>query len=362
MRPATKTFVERALGDLAAGYGGVMVSIGHKLGLYQAMAGPAPELARARRATGCDERYVREWLNAQVAGGYLDYHEESETYELPPEQAPVLADEDSPVFMPPAFEIPASMWFDQERTLEAPSAPARASLGRARRAALLRRRRVLPQRLPRQPRAGVAAGARRRRREARAGRARRRRRLRPRALDRADGLGLPERSRFVGFDTHAASIDGRAGRAAAGARGPRRVLGVGRRRLPTPARLRPDLLLRLPARPGRPGRAARHAYEALADDGTLMLVEPFAATRSRTTSDPSAASTTRARPRSASALAVGGRRARARGAGRPAASPSVLREAGFGLDPHRPRDAVQPRPRGAPLTQPILPGGRRNGG
>ena len=90
----TEAFVERALTDLAASYGGVMVSIGHRLGLYRALEGRGPmssvELA-AR--TDCDERYVREWLNSQVAAGYLDYHEESETYELPPEHAPVLADE-----------------------------------------------------------------------------------------------------------------------------------------------------------------------------------------------------------------------------------------------------------------------------
>jgi hypothetical protein len=64
-------------------------------------------------------RYVREWLNSQVAGGYLAYHDESETYASPSEHVPVLADEDSPTFLPPAFEVPASLWFDQERTLEA---------------------------------------------------------------------------------------------------------------------------------------------------------------------------------------------------------------------------------------------------
>ena len=119
-----------------------MVSTGHKLGLYRALAGRGPmssvELA-AR--TGCEERYVREWLNSQVAGGYLDYHEESETYELPAEHVPVLADEDSPVFLPGAFDIPASMWFDQERTLEAFRTGDGHPVGRPRRAARVRRRR-----------------------------------------------------------------------------------------------------------------------------------------------------------------------------------------------------------------------------
>lgn len=113
-------FLERAVGDLAAGYGGVMVRLGHRLGLYRALAGQGPMSSRevAARA-GCAERYVREWLNSQAAAGYLDYHAKTETYELPSEHEPVLADEDSAVFMPPAWEVPASMWLDEERTVEA---------------------------------------------------------------------------------------------------------------------------------------------------------------------------------------------------------------------------------------------------
>ncbi len=115
-----ESFLGRAIADLSAGYGGVMVSLGSKLGLYKAMAGVGPISARelAVRA-GCAERYVREWLNAQVAGGYVEYHALSETYELSPEQAMVLADEDSPVFLPHAWEVPASMWFDEDKAIEA---------------------------------------------------------------------------------------------------------------------------------------------------------------------------------------------------------------------------------------------------
>jgi len=112
-------FLERAVADLAAGYGGVMVSLGRRLGLYEAMAGAGPLNSNevARRA-GCAERYVREWLNSQAAGGYVVYHPASETYELTAEQAAVLADADSPVFLPPAWDEPASMWFDQEKAVE----------------------------------------------------------------------------------------------------------------------------------------------------------------------------------------------------------------------------------------------------
>ena len=110
----------RALGDLSAGYGGVMISIGHKLGLFKAMAGAGPISSRELAArAGCAERYVREWLNAQVAGGYVDYHAVSSTYELSPEQAIVLADEDSPVFFPNAWNVPASMWLDEDKAVDA---------------------------------------------------------------------------------------------------------------------------------------------------------------------------------------------------------------------------------------------------
>ncbi len=112
--------VGRAVSDLSAGYGGVMVSIGNKLGLYKAMAGAGPLTARELATHAkCAERYVREWLNSQVAGGYVAYHAVSGTYELTPEQAFVLADEDSPVFMPSAWNVPASMWADEDKALEA---------------------------------------------------------------------------------------------------------------------------------------------------------------------------------------------------------------------------------------------------
>lgn len=112
--------VGRALADISAGYGGVMISIGNKLGLYKAMDGAGPLTARevASRA-GCAERYVREWLNSQVAGGYVAYHAISDCYELTPEQATVLADQDSPVFIPNAWAVPASMWADEEKAVEA---------------------------------------------------------------------------------------------------------------------------------------------------------------------------------------------------------------------------------------------------
>jgi ubiquinone/menaquinone biosynthesis C-methylase UbiE len=113
-------FVEKAVSDLAAGYGGVMTVLGHKLGLYKAMAyaGPLDSSELAKRS-GCAERYVREWLNSQAAAGYVLYHAGSATYELTPEQSLVLAEDDSPVFIPPAWEVPVSMFFDEAKTIDA---------------------------------------------------------------------------------------------------------------------------------------------------------------------------------------------------------------------------------------------------
>jgi SAM-dependent methyltransferase len=112
--------LESVVGDLSGAYGGALVSLGDKLGLYAAMAGAGPlSAAEVADRSGCAERYVREWLNAQAAGGYVDYHPVSQTYELTPEQEAVFADRESPTFMPTAWEIPASMFLDEETMLAA---------------------------------------------------------------------------------------------------------------------------------------------------------------------------------------------------------------------------------------------------
>src|SRR3546814_20582379 len=70
-------WLQRAVEDLSAGYGGVMMSLGHRLGLYKAMAGAGPLSPRELSGRpGCAERYVTEWLNAQVAGGHVARSEE----------------------------------------------------------------------------------------------------------------------------------------------------------------------------------------------------------------------------------------------------------------------------------------------
>ena len=68
---AGEAFVQKALGDVAGTLTAALVVIGDKLGLYKALAeAPATSTELAAR-TGTAERYVREWLNAQAAAGYV---------------------------------------------------------------------------------------------------------------------------------------------------------------------------------------------------------------------------------------------------------------------------------------------------
>ncbi|MDI5986460.1 class I SAM-dependent methyltransferase [Halomonas sp. M4R5S39] len=271
-----EAFVAQAVGDLSSAYGGVMVSLGNKLGLYQAMAGAGPLSAEELASrTGCAERYVSEWLNAQAAGGYVGYHAVSDTYELSPEQAMVLADEESPVFIPHAWQVPASMWFDEERTLEAFRTGKGVAWGdhdgrlQCGVAAFYRngyRASLVPEWLPALE--GVVE-------QLEAG------------IDVADvGCGHGHstvlmaqafpRSRFHGFDAHAASIDAARRNAAAAGVADRVSFEL------TQAVNYPDRQYGLICffdclhDMGDPIAAARYAEQVLAPNGTVMLVEPYA--------------------------------------------------------------------------------------
>src|SRR5437899_2971325 len=98
-------FVDRAVGDVGAVLGGAMVVIGDRLGLYRSMAGAGPVTsAELAERTGTAERYVREWLSAQAARGYLSYEGDGR-FSLPDEHAIPLTDETSPACVIGAFEI-----------------------------------------------------------------------------------------------------------------------------------------------------------------------------------------------------------------------------------------------------------------
>ncbi len=111
-----QAFMGQAVSDMGAALHAVLILLGDRLGLYKAMADGQPiSPAYLAQRTGTHERYVREWLNANAAGGYVLYHPHDQTFSLPPEQAMALALEDSPAFIPGAFQIVAACFHDADR-------------------------------------------------------------------------------------------------------------------------------------------------------------------------------------------------------------------------------------------------------
>jgi 2-polyprenyl-3-methyl-5-hydroxy-6-metoxy-1,4-benzoquinol methylase len=96
----------KAVVDFGATFHAALVRIGDKLGLYKALAaGGAQTPAELAKRTGTTERYVREWLCNQAAGGYVTYDAKSGKFSLSEEQAFTLADENSPAFLPGMFQV-----------------------------------------------------------------------------------------------------------------------------------------------------------------------------------------------------------------------------------------------------------------
>jgi 2-polyprenyl-3-methyl-5-hydroxy-6-metoxy-1,4-benzoquinol methylase len=112
-------FVFRAVDEVGATLNAALVVMGDKLGLYRALAGTgglsSNELAER---TGTAERYVREWLNAQAAGGYVQYDPDSGRYALAPEQAVALTDSESPAYLPGFFQIALGSVIDSPKIAE----------------------------------------------------------------------------------------------------------------------------------------------------------------------------------------------------------------------------------------------------
>jgi 2-polyprenyl-3-methyl-5-hydroxy-6-metoxy-1,4-benzoquinol methylase len=113
-------FMNQVLGEMGAAMNAALILIGDRLGLYKAMAGSGPmSSADLARKTGTDERYVREWLSAQAAGGFVTYDPATRTFTLPDEQAFALAVEDSPAYLPGAFQIISAVVKDVPKLVEA---------------------------------------------------------------------------------------------------------------------------------------------------------------------------------------------------------------------------------------------------
>jgi SAM-dependent methyltransferase len=107
------TFLGQAIGEMGAAMNAALIVLGDKLGIYKAMNGAGPMTSEeVAKKTSLNERYLREWLSAQAAGGFLTYDAAAKTFTLPPEQAFALAMEDSPVFLPGFFNIVSSVMKD----------------------------------------------------------------------------------------------------------------------------------------------------------------------------------------------------------------------------------------------------------
>jgi SAM-dependent methyltransferase len=113
-------FMVKAVGEMGAAMNAALILVGDKLGIYKAMAGSGPMTSEEIAAkTKTHERYVREWLAAQSAGGFITYDSSTKKYTLPPEQALALADENSAVFLPGFFEIVSACIKDEAKVSEA---------------------------------------------------------------------------------------------------------------------------------------------------------------------------------------------------------------------------------------------------
>jgi SAM-dependent methyltransferase len=270
-------FLGRMVGDLGAIATGALVLLGDRLGLFRAMRSGQPmtpdDLAQR---TDTHERYVREWLAAQAAAGYVDHDAATGTFCLNPEQAAVFADDDSPASMAGAFEVLASLWLDEPKVAEAFRHGR--GLGWHEHSACLFRgterffrpgynANLVSQWLPALD--GVVAKLQRGASVADVG-------CGHGASTLVMARAFP-RSQFVGFDYHAPSVE--AATKAARNAGLTNVRFEVAHAKNFPGRFDLVAFFDCLHDMGDPVGAATHVREALAPDGTWMIVEPFAGDR-----------------------------------------------------------------------------------
>ena len=111
-------FLGKAVGDLGAAMSASLMILGDRLGLYKALAAQPATSAELAARTNTNERYIREWLNNQAAGGYVDYDAASQRYALNDEQKLCLADPNGPVDLPGGYHIVEAVWHALERNIE----------------------------------------------------------------------------------------------------------------------------------------------------------------------------------------------------------------------------------------------------
>ena len=269
-------FVGKALGDLGGAVTAALVVIGDKLGLYRAMAGAGPLTpAELAERTGTTERYVREWLSAQAAAGYVDYDPATRRFSLGAEQAEALTNDESPACVVGGFQAMLAATRAEPKLLDAFRNGGGVGWhehdpdlfrGTERFFRPGYNANLVSSWIPALDgvQAKLEAGA--------------------RVADVGCGLGASTiilarafpRSTFTGFDYHPASIETARQRAAdAGVADRVRFEVAAAKAFPGN---RYDLVAYFDCLHdmGDPVGAARHVRESLASDGTWLLVEPFA--------------------------------------------------------------------------------------
>ncbi|MEO8554603.1 MAG: class I SAM-dependent methyltransferase [Kofleriaceae bacterium] len=109
-------FLGKVVGDVGAGMSTILVAMGDKLGLWRAMAaGSGVSSTELAQRTETAERYVREWLNAMAAAGYVTYDAATKRFTLPPEHAEALTNSESPAFVPGLFQVLGAMTAGQSK-------------------------------------------------------------------------------------------------------------------------------------------------------------------------------------------------------------------------------------------------------
>ena len=112
-------FMGKMVGDIGAAANTALIRTGDRLGLYKALAKKPMTPAELAQATGTTERYVREWLSAQAASGYVEYDATTKKFSMQPEQTMVFADDDSPVFMGAIGDLMAAIMLDEPKISDA---------------------------------------------------------------------------------------------------------------------------------------------------------------------------------------------------------------------------------------------------
>jgi SAM-dependent methyltransferase len=270
------SFMGKLVSEVGSAMNASLMLVGDKLGLYKTLAAKGPmSSAELAKATGTSERYIREWLSAQAASGYIEYDAAAGKFSMEPEQTLALANEDSPVFLGAIGDIVAAAFLDEPKVSEAFKTGK--GVGWNRRSECLfcgtarffrtgYKHHLVQEWLPALD--GVVEKLKRG----------------AKVADIGCGHGVSTRlmaeafphSRFFGFDYHEGSI--------AAARDAAKNAGLSDRvrfdvhSAKTYPAERYDLICFFDCLHdmGDPVGAIRHVRETMADDGTCMLVEPFA--------------------------------------------------------------------------------------